>query len=46
VSAIEIPYGNATADPNGQYKGLYNPGGPGNNPTPGESVLQALIDRS
>ena len=36
VSGIEIPHGNATADPVGQYKGLYNPGGPGNNPTPGE----------
>lgn len=35
VTGVEMPVGNATADPLDQYKGLYNPGGPGNNPTPG-----------
>jgi len=55
VSGIEIPVGNSTADPEGRYKGLYNPGGPGNDPTPGvnytlptsyqlQSVRQSLDD--
>jgi len=35
ITGLELPVGNKTADPTGQYKGLYNPGGPGNDPTPG-----------
>ena len=35
ITGLEIPVGNSTADPTGQYNGLYNPGGPGNDPTPG-----------
>jgi len=55
ITFVEMPVGNATADPAGQYQPLYNPGGPGNNPTPGvnytapspyqlQSVMQALDD--
>ncbi len=40
ITGIELPVGNKTADPTGQYKGLYNPGGPGNDPTPGVNYTQ------
>ena len=35
IVALEMPAGNSTADPEGVYKPLYNPGGPGPNPAPG-----------
>lgn len=35
IIALEIPAGNKTANPDGSYKPLYNPGGPGTNPAPG-----------
>ena len=51
VTGIEIPFGNATADPLTQYNGFYNPGGPGNNPAPGVNYtvagpyqLQSVVD--
>lgn len=40
ITGLELPVCNKTADPLGQYKGLYNPGGPGNDPTPGVNYTQ------
>lgn len=35
ITGVEMPAGNRTADPYGRYRPMYNPGGPGNDPTPG-----------
>lgn len=35
IVALEMPAGNNTADPQGTYLPLYNPGGPGPTPAPG-----------
>jgi len=40
ITGIELPVGNKTADPTGKYKGMYNPGGPGNDPTPEVNYTQ------
>lgn len=41
ITAVEIPADDPVADPDDRYRPFYNPGGPGNNPTPGVTYTAA-----